>query len=293
MNNSTSSIAILDIGSNSVRLLITNGVFFNKKLITTRLAENKTEAGELDLTSAYRTVNAIADLKKEAEDLGVSQIYAFATEAVRSAKNKTQFLELVKKVANVNVDVLSGDLEAETGLLGANFGQDGSIIDIGGASTEIAVQKGGQVIYKKSVALGAVALKQMSFKSNSELKSYVDSVVLAFKDAPVFNVKAIGGTSTALASVDLKLKVYDSNYTDGHYIPRKNLEEITSEAFNVEPSVLCERYAITKSRAEVLSAGAYVLLSILKTLGLDGVQVSEKDNLEGYFYKVVKGYEEQ
>ena len=293
MNNLTSTIAIIDIGSNSVRLLLTNGVFFNKKLITTRLAENKSQLNELNLNSVLRTVDAITQFQTLAKEQGVTKIYAFATEAVRSSKNRSEFLQLVKNATGLEVDVLSGELEAEIGLLGANLGSDGSIIDIGGASTEIAVQKGGKIIYKKSVPLGAVSLSQIPFKSNMELKLYVDDITREFKGAPVFNVKAIGGTSTALATVDLKLEFYDPLKTDGHYLSLTNLEKITNEAFSVSPSILCERYAITKSRAEVLSGGAYILESILKTLNLSGVSVSEKDNLEGYFYKVINGYEKR
>ncbi len=290
MNNLTSPIAIIDIGSNSVRLLITNGVFFNKKLITTRLAQNKSELNELDINSVARTVDAIFKLKETAIESGALKVYAFATEAVRSAKNKEYFLQLVKQTTGLEVDVLSGELEAEIGLLGANLGEDGSIIDIGGASTEIAVQKDGNVIYKKSLPLGAVTLSQKTL-GVQDLKEYVDNMVKEFKDAPVFNVKAIGGTSTALATIDLKLKVYDCLLTDGHFLPFENLKNICDEAFCVSPEVLCERYAITKSRAQVLSAGAYVLLSILKTLNLNGVDISEKDNLEGYFYKIIEEYE--
>lgn len=293
MNNLTSTIAIIDIGSNSVRLLLTNGVFFNKKLITTRLAENKSQLNELNLNSVLRTVDAITQFQTLAKEQGVTKIYAFATEAVRSSKNRSEFLQLVKNATGLEVDVLSGELEAEIGLLGANLGSDGSIIDIGGASTEIAVQKGGKIIYKKSVPLGAVSLSQIPFKSNMELKLYVDDITREFKGAPVFNVKVIGGTSTALATVDLKLEFYDPLKTDGHYLSLTNLQKITNEAFSVSPSVLCERYAITKSRAEVLSGGAYILESILKTLNLSGVSVSEKDNLEGYFYKVINGYEKR
>lgn len=292
-NNLKSLVAIIDIGSNSVRLLITNGVFFNKKLITTRLAENKSENGELNKTSVYRTVEAISTFKAEAESAGATKIYAFATEAVRSAKNKCEFLELAYKTAGLNIEVLSGEVEAEIGLLGANLGKDGSIIDIGGASTEIAVKKCGKTQYKKSVQIGAVTLLQKNFENVDALKSYVDGVIENFNGAPVFNVKAIGGTATALATIDLKLKVYDSTLTDGHYLSRANLEKITSELFNLSPNEIIERYAVSKTRAEVISGGAYVLYSILKRLNLDGVTISEKDNLEGYYYKKLSDYENE
>ena len=287
MKNNLKTIGIIDIGSNSVRLLVTNGVFFNKKLITTRLAENKSSVGDLNLNSVYRTVNAILEFKELALKSGAQNIYAFATEAVRAAKNKDYFLELVKKATGLTVDVLSGELEAEIGLLGANLGEDGSIIDIGGASTEIAVQKGGKIVYKKSVPLGAVTLKDKAL-NKGELIKFVDGIVSEFKGAPVFNVKAIGGTSTALATVDKKLEVYNELLTDGHYITALNLSEICEELFSLTPAQIFNKYAVTKSRAEVISGGAYILLSIINALKLDGVTVSEKDNLEGYFYKKIQ-----
>ena len=292
-NNLTFPLGIIDIGSNSVRLLITNGVFFEKKLITTRLIENKSENGNLNLNSVYKTVQAVNDLMKEAKERGVKIFYAFATEAVRSASNKNYFLELVKSVTGLTVEVLSGEREAEIGLLGANLGSDGSIIDIGGASTEIAVSKNKNIVYKKSVKIGAVDLFQRKFESVEELKNYTDNIVKDFAGAPVFSVKAIGGTATALSAIDLNLKVYDPALTDGHYLTAESLENICKELFSKTPEEIFNTYAVTKTRAEVISGGAYILKSILKRLNLDGVTVSEKDNLEGYFYKISEGYENE
>ncbi len=285
-NNITLPIGIIDIGSNSVRLLITDGVFFKKYLITTRLGEGAGKEKILTSDAITRTVNAINTFYIQAEQQGAKTIVAFATQAVRGAKNKSEFLKRVFDETKLNVDVLSGDKEAEIGLLGANLGESGGIVDIGGASTEIAVVKGESVVYKKSVEIGAVSLNDKFGQDKERIKEYCALKLKEFSGADMVPYKAIGGTATALASIDLGLKVYDATKTHNHYLLKKNLTLIESDLYAKSQEEILKKYAISKSRAQIIAGGCTLLIEVLNTLNLDGVIVSESDNLEGYFYSI-------
>jgi exopolyphosphatase/guanosine-5'-triphosphate,3'-diphosphate pyrophosphatase len=154
----TDKINVIDLGSSSVRMCcISNGNVLFKKSIVTRLAENKAN-GLLDKISMERTADAVVDFYKEAKDLG-GQIYIFATAAVRNALNGRDFAGRLQELTGERVEILSGEQEAEIGILGALRGKDGALIDIGGGSTEIIVSRGGKIVYEKSLQLGAVNLK--------------------------------------------------------------------------------------------------------------------------------------
>ncbi|MBO5926904.1 MAG: hypothetical protein J6Q38_05060, partial [Clostridia bacterium] len=100
----------------------------------------------------------------------------------------------------------------------------------------------------------------------------------------------IGGTATSLAVLDLRLKKYDSKIIDGHYISFERLIELKDYAYLKSPTYLSKNYAIEPKRAEVIAGGASIIIKILKSYGLDGISVSESDNLEGYLKYVKKYY---
>lgn len=154
--------AVIDVGSNSVRLmLVADGKVLYKTLDTTRLGEGIAFSPRLKEEAQERTANAIAAFKNRAEAEGAAIVYAYATAAVREAENKDEFLRLVKEKSGIDLSVLSGEEEAALGMSGALHSADGATLDVGGASTEIAVRHAGKIVYKKSVPLGVVRLKDL------------------------------------------------------------------------------------------------------------------------------------
>jgi len=127
--------AVIDVGSNSVRLmLVADGKVLYKRLTTTRLGEGLAEAPYLKAEAAERSAVAVADFCLQAKADGAEDVFVFATAATRTAKNREIFLDRVKELCGLTVEVISGEEEAELGLLGALGGKDGAIIDIGGAN---------------------------------------------------------------------------------------------------------------------------------------------------------------
>ena len=130
---------VIDVGSNSVRLMMSDGTqTLYKKVKTTKLAEGMTN-GYLAEDAINRTANAVLDFVNFASEQSAEKIFIFATAAVRTAVNSKKFTDLVYDSCGLFVDVVSGQKEAELGLIGALNGKDGGIIDVGGASSEVAV----------------------------------------------------------------------------------------------------------------------------------------------------------
>ena len=124
--------AVIDIGSNSVRLLlVADGKVLYKRLKTTRLGENLAVSGTLLPKAISRSATAVAEFYHLAKKEGAEDVLAFATASVRFAKNGGDFLLAVKELCPLQVEVISGETEAEIGVLGALGNSDGAVLDIG------------------------------------------------------------------------------------------------------------------------------------------------------------------
>ena len=117
-------VCVIDVGSNSVRIMFSeNGLTIKKNNIVTRLGKGVNDYPFLLTSSMQKTVDAIKLFHAQAKEYGAEKVYIFATAAVRSAKNKQEFIDFVKKETGLTVDVISGEQEAKLGLLGALNGK--------------------------------------------------------------------------------------------------------------------------------------------------------------------------
>ena len=289
-NNIVYPVAVIDVGSNSVRLMIDSGLEKRKFLITTRLAEGKIE-NRLANASIIRTVNAVTLLFEKAVKEGCKSVFIFATAAVRNSVNGSEFTSKVKELTFIDVDVVSGELDAELALMGALKGVDGGVIDIGGASTEVAYKQGGETVYAVSYKVGAVSLRNECGRDRGLVKNYLENTIMGVRRLFPGEFFAIGGTVTTLASIDLGLKEYCPEKTDGHYLSVERVKSLADELFSLTPTEIASRYPTAKSRADVIAGGAEILLSVLTAYGINGVKASENDNLEGYLEYLLKNEE--
>ena len=279
-------IAVIDVGSNSVRLMfMADGKILYKTLEITRLGEGIAATGELQPAAIDRSAKAVASFYAQAKADGVETVCAFATAAVRSAKNGQAFLSAVRSLCGLEVEVISGEEEAEIGVLGALRGADGGVIDIGGASTEIIVQQSGEILYKKSVDVGVVRLHDLCGREIEGLTDYCGSAVNAFGQVPHATLHAIGGTATSLASIALRLKEYSSSAVTGYALTMSALVKAIEYLKNTPPERVAVETCVPQKRAEVLLGGAVWLKMLLESLRLKEVIVSDADNLEGYAIK--------
>ena len=277
-------IAIIDVGSNSVRIKIFCGrkILF-KDLITSQLSEGITD-GKLAYKSIIRTFEAIDLFINKAKSEG-AKVYAFATAAVRNTSSEQQFKEEFYKRYGFELDVLSGDKEAEIGLLGALEKNDGCVLDIGGASTEIAVRQDGKIIYSHSLPLGAVVLTDKFEKNKTDCQKYLSEAFLSYGNIPSSQkYVCIGGTATSLAFVKSGQKTYNSEVVHGTVLTKQFILKLADYFYNTDYTVIAEKMNLSLKRARVIHSGAAILLQALETLKIDEITVSESDNLEGYYY---------
>ncbi len=279
----TDKINVIDLGSSSVRMCcISNGSVLFKKSIVTRLAENKAN-GLLDKLSMERTADAVVGFYKEAKGLG-GQIYIFATAAVRNALNGRDFAERLQELTGERVEILTGEQEAEIGILGALRGKDGALIDIGGGSTEIIVSKGGKIVYEKSLQLGAVNLKNIA-PNLQEAKEIVKERLRFFGRVPSSDFYGVGGTVTSMSAILMGLEKYDRERVHGYVLSKEELQRGIEILNKLSPEEISQTYCVDARRAEVLPYGATILSGLFDLLKLDCLTVSESDNLEGFVLK--------
>ena len=279
--------AVIDIGSNSVRLmLVADGKVLYKTLNTTRLGEGLASSSRLKSEAVARTAAAVTEFFHRAKSEAASLVYAFATAAVRTAENGAEFVSLVKESCGLTVDVISGGEEAEIGILGALGNDDGGIIDAGGASTEVIVRKGGTVLYKKSVNIGVVRLKDMCGTDKKMLEESAKSAAKSYGklpcDVPMY---AIGGTATTLAAVLLEMKEYDPSRITGTVITAEKMHFLSEKLTAMSAEEIAALPGVPAKRADVLGGGAVLYSVLMDTLGLSRIIVSDSDNLEGYAKK--------
>lgn len=277
--------AVIDIGSNSVRLMTDDGKAVNRKtLASTTLADGLALTGYLSDEAMDRTAAAIRTFVAEARRRGADNIYVFGTEAMRAAKNGKAFRARLEDENGLPVDVISGETEARLGLMGAagDIAGEATVVDIGGASVEIVRGNADRITYAKSAPLGMVRLIDLVGSEKNAIERFVE------RELPVFGIVsgtddaiAIGGTATSLASMDLRQTVYNPDEIHGHILTLASLSRLRDEIFSTLD--LISRFpTLTPNRARVIGHGAIMLLSIVEYLGLEQIAVSEHDNMEGY-----------
>ena len=276
-------IAAIDVGSNSVRLLMwADGKTLYKRMSTTRLGEGLNESPYLKEEACVRTAQAVGAFVREAQADGADRVYAFATAAVRSSKNPELFTDKVSSLCGLQVDVISGEKEAQIGLAGALGGDDGGIIDVGGASTEVIVREKGEIVYSKSVNIGTVRILDYAGRDCDKIVRFVQERIEEYGDVAFAgsNMYAVGGTASRLASIKHGLKVYKPEILHGTFLLRQEVLNLAKWLIASPVEEIREK-TICGASADLIGGGAMLMYMIMDKLGAEGVTVSESENLEG------------
>lgn len=283
-------IAAIDVGSNSVRLMMwADGKTLYKRKSTTRLGEGLNFSPYLNEDACARSAQAVAVFVAEAKEKGADKLYVFATAAVRSCKNPELFTDKVKALCNVEVDIVSGEKEAEIGLLGALNGRDGGIIDVGGASTEVIVKSNGRVKYSKSVNIGTVRILDCAGRDLQAIESFISQKIEEYGDVRFSDVQmyAVGGTATRLACIKHKLMQYTPSVIDGTQLSQEEIFAL-AKMLTTLPVEQIREQTICSASADLIGGGAMLMYMAMKKLGVQSITVSESDNLEGYVISKLK-----
>ncbi len=287
-------IGVIDIGTNSVRLLIAD-VGNNRVapvyrgLNSTRLGQG-IEGGQLLPEAVNRTLKAVKDFQELCREKRVDKTIAIATSAVRGANNREWFIEQVYREAGVKVRVLQGEEEAYYSFVGVAAGfddvLDGTVVvDIGGGSTEFTWKRDG-VLINRSVNAGAVRMTEGGYDSRyiaGVLKTVLGEVA---GDKPKMII-GTGGTITTLAAMDMKLEPYDWKKVHGYLLKKEKIEFLLQEIIKAGPEGSKSMPGLQPARADIIIAGIMILKEIVYTLKFDFIRVSEADLLYGLALEAV------
>jgi exopolyphosphatase/guanosine-5'-triphosphate,3'-diphosphate pyrophosphatase len=267
-------------------MFVADGKVLYKTLETTRLGEGLAEKPCLKPEAIQRSALAVSRFYERAKAEGAERIFVFATAAVRTALNRAEFLEEVYTLCGAKVEVISGEEEAEIGILGALGNCDGGVIDVGGASTEIVVKAQGALVYKKSVDIGVVRLKDKCGREKTALEKEAENASKAYGKIPLQgDIYAIGGTATTLAALTLGLTEYSSEKVTGAVITKEQMVELADKLLSMPVEEIAKFPCMPKGRADVLAGGAVLFATLMENLGFERLIVSDRDNLEGYAIK--------
>ena len=161
-----------------------------------------------------------------------------------------------------------------------------AVIDVGGASTELVVKRAGEIVYKKSLDIGVVRLKDKCGRDSALLKSVAQAFAKQYGAVTgVACVYAIGGTATTLGAIQAGLQRYESEKVTGTEITATQMQTLSNKLLNMTVEEIAALPCVMAGRADVLAGGATLLAEIANRLGIEKFIVSDRDNLEGYAVK--------
>lgn len=308
-NNKT--VAVIDIGSNSIVLLVAscqrNGLIepIDEVFAITRLGREVSTSGFLDAQAVNDTINASKEMRHIAEREGAEDIIAVATHAVRVAKNRSEFLVKFNQELNLFPEVLSGKEEAKFTYLGSTCDmpadRDILTIDIGGGSTEVAFGTKDIMIEAYSLPFGCVSIctkfniekrlwllndrtAAQSYVKRS-LHSIVDPVNVWMRNkTPIVVVS--GGSATTYSSILLGRDVYDRDQIHLRKSSRKELSAVNRRLSRLTVEERIKVPGMEKERAEVLPGGLLILHEILSFFNFNEFTISAN----GLRFGIVKDY---
>ncbi|MDE7170168.1 MAG: hypothetical protein K2N67_08225, partial [Mucispirillum sp.] len=295
-NNST-IVAGIDIGSNSIRLLISSvkdykieNIIYQEKA-TARLASNINKTGRLDVSRIDAAIEALKSFKKAIDKYKVDKVKAVATSAIREAENGGDFIQKALE-AGIKVDIISGIEEGIMEYNGVKAGLeiDDSVLitDVGGGSTEIIRLNDDKTIHAESYKIGVVKTADMfDFKNNAvksiELcKDYVKNFFSPqniIKNPNMFIATA--GTATTLAAIDMDMTRYDWTKINGYKMNIDKIENIMLRIANTDYDKRILINGMDKGREDLILPGIIIILEIMRKADVKIMTVSDFGLREG------------
>jgi exopolyphosphatase/guanosine-5'-triphosphate,3'-diphosphate pyrophosphatase len=291
-------IAIVDVGSNSVRLVVYECLsrsprpVFNEKSLCA-LGTGVATTGRLPAAGIEKALAALRRFQVLSDVLGVRALHVLATAAARDASNGADFLAAASKAIGAPVVLLSGDREAELSALGVISGfvnPDGIVGDLGGGSLELTDVKGARGSKGLSLPLGGLTLMDASGRSPRAATKIVREALANARIAERLagrTVYAVGGTWRALAKLHMSQRNYPLAVTHGYAIPASEAADFASLVESANADTLISISAVSAARRPFLAYGAIVLDEIIRRARPREVVFSATGMREGLLYEML------
>ena len=297
-------IAVVDIGSNSVRLIVYESPsrapapVFNEKVLC-GLGRSIATTGKLDVGGVSRALRALRRFRALIDQLGVTRVEVIATAAAREAENGPEFIAQVERVLGRKAAVLSGTMEAELAALGVVSGiyaADGFAGDLGGGSLELIDVRGGRLSDAITMPLGGLRLIDASEGNLKKAREIVDAEfdkVDWLEKGRGRDFYAIGGTWRALARLHMAQTNYPLSVMHNYRIAADEALKFAALLDHQSQSSLAGIRDISSSRRETLPYGALVLERLIKQMKPRAIVVSVMGIREGLLYSLLDKDEQE
>lgn len=296
-------VAVIDIGTNSTRLLVaevegTEVRELARQSTVTRLGNGVDLSGALSGEAIERVCEAVESYIGIYEELGATKVKAIATSAVRDASNGDAFIAELRERFTLDADLIDGAEEARLTYRGATAAEppveSTLVVDIGGGSTELIVGTGDEISFFVSLQAGVVRHTERHLVGDppntpqlealaSDIRHILDVALGEVSGSRIKVEKAIGvaGTPTSLAAIDLGLVPYDPEQVHGHEISLKAIQRMLAQLAGLPLAKRAEIAGLHPARAPTIVAGVIILIEVMRAFDLDRITVSEHDILYG------------
>ena len=320
-------ISTIDIGTNTMLMLIADYDIMSSTVKTIkdslqipRLGKGVDENKHISQESTDKAIKILNEYKKVCSEFDVQRIVPFATSFLRDVENKYEFIEQIKKVTGLDIEILSGKNEARWTFWGGVYeliqdeNPDGNVpkktkhpvvtIDIGGGSTEVTCSDElpdnfvretliKQNIYGKSIDIGSVRVKERFFKSeqiNDEDTARAETFINnSFNDLDLNlnNAELVGvaGTITTLACISKGFNEFKSELINGLVLSKEEISDLFDKLCSMNIDKILTLGDFMKGREDIIIPGTLILKTFMNKLGFDKIQVSTKGLRYGIFLR--------
>ena len=301
----------IDIGTLTCRLLIAEltstgelrELRSDRRIL--RLGEGVDRDRVLRPAAMQRVVATLKEWHQVIDGYHVQAVTAVATSAVRDAVNREDFLDLVRREAGFQVEIISGEEEARRTMLGIRSGLPPGVtdllaLDIGGGSTEFILDRSGQPPVVRSINIGVVRLSERMLRSDppttgevSDARDWVrretSAAIAEMPRSPGLTFIGTAGTITALAAMAQQLPVYEPARIHNYTLTRDTVRELEQQLLGRTKSQREGLPGLERGREDVIAAGAVILGTVMETLAMSNVLVSDLGLREGVLIHLAGG----
>lgn len=296
--------AVVDVGSNTLRLLVSDVSGQGARTLRyereiTRLGASVEKSGLLGKHSLEKSLAALSKFAKIIQEMGAVRTWCVGTSALREARNSQDFIERAKRETGLEVEIVSGEREAELTAKGVLSAIDRPrayvIMDIGGGSTEFIYSTDeAPGIGHLTVPVGVVKLVDAHMHADpptekelaalrEEALGVLDILKSKIGGGTKEGTRLVGtaGTATTLAAIDLGLERFDARRVHNHIIDLGRLEEMASYLNSMPASKRAGVKGLEPQRADLIIPGIILTISVMRAFSFPEILISSAGLLEG------------
>jgi len=271
-----------------------------------RIGQGTNKTGVISSEKLKLLFDVLAEYDEIIRNFNCEQIILSGTNAFRMATNTSKIIKTIKKEFGYDLNVISGEQEAEYAYMGAiselEESTTSAVIDIGGSSTEIIVGEASKIISKRSLQLGSVSATEQFLTHSPPLKPEIDNLKLeaqkSFSDIDSKEIPkqaiAIAGTATTLACMNLGLKVFDENKVSNSIITIHDMRKLIMDLEYLSSQEILDKYgSVMVRREDIIFAGAYILFQFMETFKIENIKVSTRGIRYGAIVNYIRNISKQ